>query len=322
MILAVLVALVAATCFAAGAVMEHRAASSVPVDRGAAGLPRLLWRLVRTPRWVAAVAVGVGGFALQGLALRLGSVVVVQPVLASGLVISLVLGFLVDRRHPGRPLPDGRQWVAALVVVAGLGLFLVVAAPSPGRVDGSRGPLALCVGASLALSAAAVLHARRPRARHGALVLGVAAGSAFGVMALALNALVAHPPLEWLTTWHTPAVLVLGAGGMALSQLAYQAGALSASLPAITVMEPLVALGAAGPVFGESLAPGIAAHAAQGAGVAMLLVGLVLLARSQADQSAAEPPGPVPSVLAPVGHEGATPPERRGRDRPARGAAR
>ena len=35
--LAVLTALAGATAFAVGAVMEHRAASSVPVDRGAAG---------------------------------------------------------------------------------------------------------------------------------------------------------------------------------------------------------------------------------------------------------------------------------------------
>lgn len=299
MTLAVLVALVAATCFALGAVMEHRAASSVPVDQGAAGPLRLLWRLVRTPRWLLAVAVGVGGFTLQGLALGLGSVVLVQPVLASGLVISLVIGFVVDRRHPGRPLPSRRQWLAALVVMAGLGLFLVVAAPSPGGLVGSEGPLVLCVALSLALSAGAVLYARRPRAGHGSLALGAAAGSAFGVMTLALNALVSRPPLEWLTTWHTPAVIVLGAAGMGLSQLAYQAGPLSASLPAITVMEPLVALGAAGPVFGETLAPGIAAHAAQGAGVLMLLVGLVLLARSQAAEDGADLPGPGPATATP-----------------------
>lgn len=282
MTLAVLIALAAATAFAVGAVMEHRAASSVPVDRSAAGPLRLIWRLVRTPRWLVAVAVGGGGLALQGLALRFGSVVVVTPVLASGLVISLVIGSLVDRRHPGRPLPTRHQWVAALVVVAGLGLFLVVAAPSPGRVDGSEVPLALCVAASLVLSLAAVISSRREGARHGALVLGLAAGSAFGVMTLVLNALVSHPLLEWLTTWHTPALVVLGACGGGLSQLAYQAGPLTSSLPALTVMEPLVALTAAGPVFGEALAPGLGAHTAQGSGVAMLLVGLVALARSQA----------------------------------------
>lgn len=58
--------------------------------------------------------------------------------------------------------------------MAGLGLFLVVAAPSPERADGSEVPLALCVAASLVLSLAAVLVSRREGARHGALVLGLA----------------------------------------------------------------------------------------------------------------------------------------------------
>lgn len=289
MTLAILIALGAAMAFAVGAVMEHRAASSVPVDRGAAGPVRLLWRLLLTPLWLVAVALGVAGLALQALALAVGSVVVVQPVLAVGLVISLVVGFFVDRRHLDRPLPSRWQWLAALVVVAGLGLFLVVARPSAGTVEGSQIPLALCVGASLVLSVGAVLYARRHGARHGALVLGLAAGAAFGVMSLVLNALVSYSPLGWLTTWHTAALAALGLAGLGLSQLAFQAGPLTASLPALTVMEPMVALAGAGPVFGEVLAPGLAARTGQGAGVAMLLVGLVVLARSQAVQARQDP---------------------------------
>lgn len=61
---------------------------------------------------------GIAGLVLQALALRLGSVVVVQPVLASGLVVSLGIGFLVDRRHPRRVLPGRRQGLAALVLEA------------------------------------------------------------------------------------------------------------------------------------------------------------------------------------------------------------
>lgn len=285
MTLAVLIALGAAAAFAVGAVMEHRAASAVPVDRGAAGPVHLLWRLLRTPLWLAAVTLGVAGLVLQAVALAAGSVVVVQPVLAAGLVISLVIGFFVNRRHPGRPLPGRRQWLAALVVVAGLGLFLVVARPSAGSVQGSQVPLALCVGAALVLGVGAVLHARHPGARHGAFVLGLAAGAAFGVMSLVLDALVSYPPLGWLTTWQTPALAALGLAGLGLSQLAFQAGPLTASLPALTVMEPMVALAAAGPVFGQVLAPELAARTGQVAGVALLLVGLVVLARSQGAQA-------------------------------------
>lgn len=299
MIGAVVAALASAGAFAVGAVMEHRAAASAPVGGGAAGPLRLLAHLVRDPRWLLAVTIGATGLGLHALALHLGAVVVVQPVLASGLVVSLVLGFLVDRRHPGRPLPGRRQWVAATVVVAGLTTFLVAADPSSGAVAGSQAVLAVLVAAALAVTAAAVLYARLPGARRPATALGAAAGVAFGVNALVIKTLVEMPVAQWLTSRETLALVLLGVAGVATSQLAYQAGPLVQSLPALTVVEPLVALGAAGPVFGEWLAPGWAQHAAQGGGVAMLLVGLALLALDGAAPGSPTAVAPEPGVREP-----------------------
>ena len=285
MIVAVALALASAGAFAVGAVMEHRAASSAPPARGAAGPLRLLAHLVRQPRWLLAVAVGSTGLALHATALSRGAVVVVQPVLASGLVISLVVGHLVDRRHPGRPLPGRQQWVAAGVVVVGLALFLVSAHPAPASVARSGGALLLLVAGALVVVLAATVYARRPRARRASLALGAAAGTAFGVNALLIKAVVSTPPGQWLTSWQTLALLVVGGCGVGVSQLAYQSGPLVGSLPALTVVEPLVALSAAGPVFGEWLAPGWGPRAGQAVGVLLLLGGLAVLARGRAAEA-------------------------------------
>lgn len=299
---AVAAALGSASAFAVGAVMEHRAASSAPVAGGAAGPLRLLTHLVRDPRWLLAVTIGAAGLGLHALALRLGTVVVVQPVLACGLVVSLVLGSLVDRRHPGRPLPERRQWVAAAVVVAGLATFLVAADPSPDGAGGAQPLLAVLVAAALALGAATAVYARLPGARRAATALGAAAGTAFGVNALVLATLVEAPVASWPASWQTLALVLLGVTGVGLSQLAYQAGPLVRSLPALTVLEPLVALGAAGPVFGERLAPGWGPHAAQGAGAAMLLVGLAVLALGRAAPAPGPAlPDPAPPATVPSG---------------------
>ena len=285
MIAAVAVALASAGAFAVSAVVQHRAATSAPAARGAAGVLRLLVHLVRDPRWLLAGAVGGAGLALHAVALGLGAVVVVQPVLASGLVVSLVVGWSVDRRHPGRPLPGRRQWLAAGVVVVGLALFLVSAAPAPGSVDRSGGALAVLVVGALVAVLAATAYARHRRARRAPLALGAAAGAAFGVNALVLKALVGLPLGQWPTSWQTLALVVLGAAGVGVSQLAYQSGPLVGSLPALTVVEPLVALAAAGPVFGEWLAPGWGPRAGQAVGVLLLLGGLVVLAQGRADEA-------------------------------------
>lgn len=50
----------------------------------------------------------------------------------STVVMALVLAALIDRRHPGRPLPHRRQWTAPVLLVAGLALFLTTATPRAG----------------------------------------------------------------------------------------------------------------------------------------------------------------------------------------------
>jgi len=120
---AVLLALAGACAFAVSTVVQHRTATDTAASGG-----RWLVRLARRPAWLAGEAAGVVGVLLHAGALRSGPVVLVQPLLAGGLVLSLALGAWLDRGRPGRP---GRgAWFGALAVAVGLTVFLLTARPT------------------------------------------------------------------------------------------------------------------------------------------------------------------------------------------------
>jgi drug/metabolite transporter (DMT)-like permease len=166
-------AVAAAAAFETSYVMQ--AVEARRADDGRPASARVLARLVRRPLWLGAIALSVGAVALQVLALRLAPLSLVQPVLALGVVLLLVLGRVVlgDRAGP-------RELLGAVGVVAGVCL-LVLAAPERG---GSGSGLALaiaCVVLGLLTLAPYVLHAQR------AFPLIAAAACADGLAALALN---------------------------------------------------------------------------------------------------------------------------------------
>src|SRR4051794_6219761 len=290
---AVLLALLSALSFAVSTVTQHRAATSCEVRPGRWAALRLAVRLLRIPNWLAGQLAAATGFVLHGVALRFGPVTLVQPLLSCGLVLTLALGALVDRRHPGRPLPHRRQWIAAGVVVAGVALFLVSAAPRHGAARADPVRLLLAAAAVLGLIAVAWAWAGRPHRPHRALALGIAAGTGFGLTGTLLKQVVHEPPTSWRGLWPVLLMLFVGACSIVSAQSAYQAGHLIESLPPLTVLEPVVAAGIASFAFGEALAPWALAHAGQAFGLLLLAAGVIDLARRPAP-ALEEVPLPVP----------------------------
>ncbi len=72
-----------------------------------------------------------------------------------------------------------------------------------------------------------------------------------------------------ILSWQLYAVLALGAAGLFLAQVAYQAGPLTASLPAMTTVDPLLSVAIGVTVYDEQLHRGPFSGA--------LLLGLLLL---------------------------------------------
>src|SRR6266566_9014384 len=114
----VLAALGAALLYALASVLQQRAAGEAPAERSLR--LRLLVGLIARPMWVIGILADGAGFVLQFVALDHGSLVLVQPLLVSGLLFALPLGAFLSRSAL-RPA----DWLGAALVVTGLSVFLI-----------------------------------------------------------------------------------------------------------------------------------------------------------------------------------------------------
>ncbi|MFD3743643.1 DMT family transporter [Nocardia sp. NPDC058633] len=231
---AIVCALIAAMLFALAAVAQQRAAAAVPEGSS------LMGALLRSPRWWSGIVGDAGGYAMQVLALTFGAVLVVQPILVSALVFALPLSARLNGQRV-----TARAASTALILVAALALFLIVGDPTAGQDTAPfrewLAPLAILLGViATATVTGLVIASRSGRA----LALGLAGGALFGLAAALTDRVVTlfeHGIGAVLGGWQTWMLVAAGLLGLYLQQRAFQAGPLSASLPAVTIAEPLAA---------------------------------------------------------------------------------
>jgi drug/metabolite transporter (DMT)-like permease len=244
-----LLALGAALAFGASVALQERAAAEVHYDH--ALKVGLLVRLARRPLWLVGVVASVAGLVLQIWALRHGSLVVVQPLMATTLVFALVLVAIRTREalHPA-------EWAAVIAVVAGLAVFLVFATPD-GQGSESPHTMAWWLTGSITITivGALALVARRRFGRRRAALLGLAAGLSNAFVAVLTKqfsqALRHGGPIYG--HWSFWALMAAGVPAVLLVQSLYQSGNLNMSLPIVAVVEPVAACVAGVWLFGEHI---------------------------------------------------------------------
>ena len=274
-VVAVLAALAAAGSFGVAAVLQHRQACEAAA--GQTLRLRLLADLARRPAWLAGIVLAAAAYGLQALALAFGPLALVAPIVATDLLFAMPLAAWWSRRPMRRP-----DWAGCALVASGIGIFLVTSPPSSGRSDAPASEWLLAFGAVALACAVAVTvgKARRDAVRAG--LLAAAAGVTFGLTAAvtlsASRLLRDASPASILGHWQPWALITLGLAGLLLSQSAYQAGQLTASLPVIDAVEPIsgVVIGTA--VFDERLATSPSMLAIQLSGAAIAVAGIALLA--------------------------------------------
>ncbi|WP_422770445.1 DMT family transporter [Plantactinospora sp. WMMC1484] len=279
--MAYLLALVAAALFGVGASVQQRVAAEAP-DESVLHLS-LLWYLVRQPLWLVGVATALIGNLFAGSALGMGGVALVQPLLVARLIFALPLAARWNRRSLHR-----REWLGAVAVIAGLAAFMVAGRPSPGEngvdSDGSVPRWLLTGGTVAAITAGLVLIARRLRPNSEAPVLGAGAGMLFalqsGLTSMAVSRFGRDGLLALLTTWPTYAVVGTAVAGTLLAQSAYKLAPLPASYPPLAATEPLAGIAIGLSLLGGTLVVTPAAVAVQALGLAVMTVGVFVLASS------------------------------------------
>lgn len=291
-------AALAACANASASVLQRKANSDEPAEDNLS--LRLIWSLLRNPTWFLGVGSVIAGFGLQAAALSQGALAAVEPVLIIELPITLLLAGVLFHQAM-----HGREWTAAAAMTAGLSGLLFALDPLGGSSVGiSWFVWATGIGASTAAVGALVVLSRRGSSLRRAALLGVAAGSTFGLTAAFIkavtNAAAAHGLVAVFSTWETYAMVAAGGAAMFLLQSALNAGPLVAAQPGLTGANPLLAILWGVLVFGEHVRSGLWLLMAAGCAAAIGW-GVYRLSRSPLLEGDDEPdPTPTAAHAAPV----------------------
>ncbi|MDQ6839859.1 MAG: DMT family transporter [Actinomycetota bacterium] len=284
--LAVVCAVLAAGMYAAASVLQQRSAAAESQEH--ALRLGLLTRLVQNPMWLLGVGADIAGYVLQFVALGNGTLVVVQPLLVCGLLFALPIG-----AHWGGSRLRAKDWVGAVAVCAGLAVFLIVARPARGHDNVHLSTWIALLGAAAVVCAVMLAACRHRSLRQRAVLLSGVAGVSYGVSA-ALTKASAHllsrgiPVL--LAHWQPYVLVAIGVAGMVVSQSAFQAGTLDASLPTMTVVDPIVSILIGAVAFGESLDIGAITTSTEVIALIVMTIGVFLLVRTKAVRGLHESP--------------------------------
>jgi hypothetical protein len=297
--LAIPLALLTTSAFNAGLIVEKQALSKMPPLQ-LSRVGQTVLRLLTAPAWLAGLALVVTGLAMQVIILTFEPISLVQPVLASGVVVTLLLSRLVLREK----MRGAETWCVAVMAVS-----LVLLALSQGGASGqstraaSALPMVAVVVPSLLIGLPVAFWPWRPGARSPAtgtstaLYAAIGIGLVYGVSSLSTKGLSAA-----LGGGHAPARLVIGilsspylyllggctVAGMLLYQTALQACRASILIPVTNVVSSgyFVVVGTA--LFHERLPSDPVKLSLRLAGIGAAVLVIVILSR--------QPAGPPPAA--------------------------
>jgi hypothetical protein len=202
----------------------------------------LLLDLVRSPTWRLGFLGLVGSFVLQAVALGLGQLSAVEPIIT----IEVPLTLLVASRTFGTRL-HRPEWTGILVMTGGMIVLVAFLGPNPGNeTDVPSWIYAAAGGATTATILSLIAISRRGGSIWQTSCLGAAAGTSFGMTATFIKETIAQGDsrgvIGVVSTWQTYTAVGFGIFGLVLMQWALHVGPLLAAQPGFTLMDPLVSI--------------------------------------------------------------------------------
>lgn len=289
-------ALFTTSAYNTGLILEKRALGRMPALE-VRRVAHVVGSLLASPAWLAGFALMLTGLACQVIVLTFEPVSVVQPVLAAGVALVLVLSRVVLRERLG----GAEAWCVG--VMAGSVVLLAFSAGGTGSETGhssSPGLMAAVIVPSVLLGlvvAATPLrvfsgrHAGRHRAPATGICFGLGTGLLYGVASLATKGLSdilsGHHTLAGLAggILTSPYLYVLGgcsAAALLLYQAALQACRASILIPVSSVVSSVYFVLAGTWLFHEHIPADPVKLGLRVAGIALAGVVLVVLSRREA----------------------------------------
>jgi drug/metabolite transporter (DMT)-like permease len=231
--------------------------------------------------WFLGAAVSVGAFGLQVAALVFGAVLLVQPLIVLSVLFELVIQWRWTRRPPTR-----KQWLYGLAVAAGVVFFVLFARPVAAVHGKQLWVLDLVVYGFLAAVLVTYLFARRSTGNLSGLLFGLISGSMFGLVAVQVNSLsrAYHGPLTIVKDLTLYACIAAVLCGILAQQRAFSRSPLEVSYPAMVASEPVISMVLSMAVLGEKLSSHSIGTYIGVLGLAVMVTGVVGVARSTAGE--------------------------------------
>jgi drug/metabolite transporter (DMT)-like permease len=257
----------------------------------------LLAHAVRRGVWLAGFAFMIAAFLFQALALHVGDLTEVQPIMVTEL---LFLVFILSTWFGYRMGP--REWLGVGLASAGLAGFLAFSAPTGG--DGVPGTLGWVIvgGSCTAGMATTVMLALRGPRWWRAAMFGAASAIGYAFTA-SLTKVVSHfVAADWTSIfshWETYALALFGAVSVFLTQNAFHAGPIGASQAALVLVDPLVSIVIGITLFGDDLQTNGVRGPLEAVSLLFLIGGGFVLSNSAAVSMLKGDEGPAGDLLTP-----------------------
>jgi drug/metabolite transporter (DMT)-like permease len=276
LIWAVVFALAAALANAVNLMTQHKASISAPTRvKGW----RLALYLPRQPLWLLGVAAAVGSFAFQALALHNGPMSVVQPLLITELVFTLVLRRIWIRQDVARA-----AWASVGVVCVSLAVFLAVGEPTGGHpYPAANQWLSAGLVFGSVIVVLTLLGLRGSPVRRAAVLAaatGLTASLEASFLKTATQTLAVSGISGMLTDWPVYAFIAATITGALLQQAALHVGPLSVSQPLLVITDPFASIILSVWLFGEHFTDSPAKLIIAAAAFGVMAVGVTRLART------------------------------------------
>jgi hypothetical protein len=238
----------------------------------------LLTHALKRGVWLLGLAFIAATIPLQIVALHLGTLSQVQPILTSELLFLVLLLATWFRFRVG-----WREWFGCAGAAGGLAGFLIFAQPGGGNDVPTTFEWIVAVSLCAGVALLATLSALRGPRWWRAAAFGAAGAVGFALTASLLKSVSNYIATDWVHIffhWQTYGAAVCGALSLFVTQSAYHAGPIAASQTALVLVDPLVSIALGIGLFGDSLRTSGAFGPLEAMSLLIMFVGTASLAQS------------------------------------------